>query len=605
MQHIAIPNSSGARSATSSPKSQPHQRPPRHRWGGGGGGGSTLRYQQGGSRQGAGEGGDEGEEEDEGEEYDEEEELRGVTPSVPSSPAGSMRRFPLESAGGAERSTFTASLNYTPPRSSPHPGRASSTSGRAAASPSIIFRGATPVALPGTAERPSPAHTAAAAAPAAPAASSAAPAAKTSKKPSSLPTWSACGGPTLQFAILLLPVALYYLASISSSTSFFTSFLLPFLPASFITTASVNTTSISSLNAFRGLLFAMGVLVAVRYLAAAQAQGSNQVVGGVEGLPAQRVTEWGQEGMKNRVNVRFTVEIRKLKRYIDAQQRETSGVGITVLHVAMRALGLALREVPALNGHRVFGEFQPSRTTDVSCELRLRNGPFALLKVGEVDVKSVADISRTLSLKSHALSNGRDVFYNRRQLISRWCPSFLLPSLEACFTFLGAGLGLSLPWLGVRAFPQGGCVVLTSPAVTSSRDFACEADFEVTPAATPSAAFLAPLVLTIGAITAVPKVVGGPRGAQQRQQQEREVILSPVLNVSIQAQLQGGASSLQHVRRLTELVHKYMNDPRSCEEEAVKSVTAAVTVSVGQGARGKEGGGEGGVGRITRGKQRK
>jgi hypothetical protein len=226
----------------------------------------------------------------------------------------------------------------------------------------------------------------------------------------------------------------------------------------------------------------------------------------------------------------------------------------------------------------------------------LRDGTFALLKVGEVDVKSIADISRTLSLKSQALSHGRDVFYNRRQFLLKWCPSFLLPSLDACFTFLGAGLGLSLPWLGIRAFPQGGCVVLTSPAVTSSREFTCEADFEMTPAATPSAAFLTPLVLTIGAITAVPKAVGGPRGGQQ--QQEREVVLLPVLNVSIQAQLQGGAASLQHVRRLTELVHKYMSDPRSCEEEAMMSAAAAVTaaaaVSVG------EGGGRGGGGKQRR-----
>lgn len=323
------------------------------------------------------------------------------------------------------------------------------------------------------------------------------------------------------------------------------------------------------------------------------------MLGGGDGVPPQRVTEWGQEGMKERVNVRFTVEIRKLKRYIDAQQRETGGVGITVLHVVMRALGLALRQVPELNGHRVLGGFIPSSTADVSCELRLRDGTFALLKVGEVDVKSIADISRTLSLKSQALSHGRDVFYNRRQLLLRWCPSFLLPSFDACSTFFGAGLGLSLPWLGVRAFPQGGCVVLTSPAVTSSREFTCVADFEVTPAATPSAMFLTPLVLTIGAITAVPKAVGGPRGGgqQQQQQQEREVVLLPVLNVSIQAQLQGGASSLQHVRRLTELVHKYMSDPRSFEEEGVSSAAAtavaAASVSVGEGGGRGAGGGRG------------
>jgi hypothetical protein len=46
------------------------------------------------------------------------------------------------------------------------------------------------------------------------------------------------------------------------------------------------------------------------------------------------------------------------------------------------------------------------------------------------------------------------------------CPPLVAWALDAVFTYLGAGLGLCAPALGIRAFPQGGCVVLTSPAVS-------------------------------------------------------------------------------------------------------------------------------------------
>jgi len=160
-----------------------------------------------------------------------------------------------------------------------------------------------------------------------------------------------------------------------------------------------------------------------------------------------------------------------------------------------------------LNGHRVLGRFYPSPTADVSCELRLRDGTYALLKVPRADGRAVGEIARLLELKKQALAQGRDPYYRRRQLLLRWCPAALLPALEATLAFLGAGLGLAFPALGVRAFPQGGCVVLTSPAVSASnKGFTCESDFVVEPEPTAAAGFLTPMVLTIGAITSIPKV---------------------------------------------------------------------------------------------------
>ena len=114
---------------------------------------------------------------------------------------------------------------------------------------------------------------------------------------------------TLQFAVLLLPVALY---------------------------------SYEPTGAYRGLVFVVAAVVAARHLAGVLAAGGGAGAGGQH----MRVTEWGQAGIKGRVQVRFPVEVRRVKRYIEAKQREAGGAPVTVLHVAMRALGLALQQIP-------------------------------------------------------------------------------------------------------------------------------------------------------------------------------------------------------------------------------------------------------------------
>lgn len=134
---------------------------------------------------------------------------------------------------------------------------------------------------------------------------------------------------TLQFAWLLLPVLLHHLCA----------------------RAAID-------PAHRGLVFVAAAVLTVRYLA------RRQVAATANAEAPLRVTEWGQAGLKSRVQVRFPVEVRRIKRYIEAKQKEQlqqtqqgQGAGgdhaapgpaavITVLHVCMRALGRALEQIP-------------------------------------------------------------------------------------------------------------------------------------------------------------------------------------------------------------------------------------------------------------------
>lgn len=104
--------------------------------------------------------------------------------------------------------------------------------------------------------------------------------------------------------------------------------------------------------AHRGVAFLVAAVLTVRFVA------RRQVAATANADAPLRVTEWGQAGLKSRVQVRFPVEVRRIKRYIEVKQREQQqqqqGEGggrnnaavITVLHVCMRALGRALEQIP-------------------------------------------------------------------------------------------------------------------------------------------------------------------------------------------------------------------------------------------------------------------
>jgi hypothetical protein len=313
-------------------------------------------------------------------------------------------------------------------------------------------------------------------------------------------------------------------------------------------------------RAYRGITFALSAAAALRFVV--HAQPSRPYSSSLRG------SEWGQESMKSKVQVKFPVEVKKLMRYLDSKRKESSD--ITVTHVAMRAVGIALRENPdvshmsqsprprakrdlilgcQLNGHTVLGRFFPSKAADVSCELRMKDKDhtYAMLKVFDADKKSTIEIATNLVQKQAALAAGMDSFAERRKLMLKRCPPYLAHMLDRLFTYLGAGLGLSVPALGIRAFPQGNCVVITSPTPASKS--ASESDFIVEPMED-STEYLSPMVLTIGGIYMKPKA----------ENNNNQLVMVPVLNVSMMIRLHN--ASLQQVRRFTDVVQKYMGDPR-------------------------------------------
>lgn len=175
--------------------------------------------------------------------------------------------------------------------------------------------------------------------------------------------------------------------------------------------------------------------------------------------------------------------------------------------------------------------------------------------------RSVPDLAVDLEGKTSALLQCRDPFFERRKLLLSLCPTPLVPLLDQLFTYLGAGLGLSLPRLGIRAFPQGSAVVIVSPSVDGSSTSpstsghappqppALDCEYMVEPDER-TGQYLAPLVLNIGSVSPMARMVDKDQG----------LAMVEVLHISITARL-NGTGNLQDVRRLADKVQTYMRNP--------------------------------------------
>jgi pyruvate/2-oxoglutarate dehydrogenase complex dihydrolipoamide acyltransferase (E2) component len=140
--------------------------------------------------------------------------------------------------------------------------------------------------------------------------------------------------------------------------------------------------------------------------------------------------------------------------------REETGNHITITHVALKAIGLAIRETPSLNGRIFFGRFIPHKTVDIGCLVALDGGNnLANAKISNVDKRSITNICDTLKEKARTLRDGKDDDFNKTMKLLKFLPVFLIRPIVYIGGFLSSSIGVNIPMLGVKAFPFGSCLV--------------------------------------------------------------------------------------------------------------------------------------------------
>jgi pyruvate dehydrogenase E2 component (dihydrolipoamide acetyltransferase) len=140
--------------------------------------------------------------------------------------------------------------------------------------------------------------------------------------------------------------------------------------------------------------------------------------------------------------------------------REKTGKHVTITHVAMKAIALGIKQAPSLNGRLIWGRFAPFETVDLGCLVNIEGGKdLANAKITNADKRSIADIAAVLQEKADRLRKGGDPDFKKINDTLKRLPVFIIRPLVYFTGFLASALGLNLPFMGVRPFPFGSCLV--------------------------------------------------------------------------------------------------------------------------------------------------
>jgi hypothetical protein len=169
--------------------------------------------------------------------------------------------------------------------------------------------------------------------------------------------------------------------------------------------------------------------------------------------------------MEGNIHGAVTLDCTPVLKWID-RVRDATGDKVTLTHVVIKAVGLALRACPQLNGRVVLGEFVPAGSVDVGCLVALersegetRTPDLAFAKVCDADRASVAAIASTIAAKADRLRSLKDKDFEATKDAVKLLPTWLLRPVTHWMGWLASGLGVTIPCLGVRALPMGSCMV--------------------------------------------------------------------------------------------------------------------------------------------------
>jgi hypothetical protein len=277
--------------------------------------------------------------------------------------------------------------------------------------------------------------------------------------------------------------------------------------------------------------------------------------------------------------VSFPVNLPKILKYLETKRDET-GVEISPTHIAIKAAAVAIRDTPAINGHTMFGAFyaSPSKGVDVSITAVSATRETMLLKIIDAEEKTVDNIASELRIRARALggsdsmntdnnsssnsgnssssnisssssstTSGENVaaahladrWLKRRASILRSIPNMMRYYVERGLDFLGSSLGLSIPVLGVQAFPLGVCCIVSAPNSGGSE---MDTSLCLVPDFVDSSI---PVHITLGGVR-----------MQASQDADKKITLSPVLNVSVAFNTR--AAPLSDCRKFCSRMQYYM-----------------------------------------------
>ena len=195
---------------------------------------------------------------------------------------------------------------------------------------------------------------------------------------------------------------------------------------------------------------------------------------------------------------KLTLDATQALAYV-AWLREKTGEKVTVGHLMGKALAMAMKNAPGLNGRIVWGKYVPHETVDITFLVALEGGAdLAKAKIERADEKSVTEIAQALRVRAERLRGGNDDDFEKSKGVLRALPTWLLRPLLYLTGWLTAALGVSAKALGLERFPFGSAII------TNVGVFGVDEGF-----APPTPFARVPVLVLVGAVGDRPAVVDG------------------------------------------------------------------------------------------------
>ena len=140
--------------------------------------------------------------------------------------------------------------------------------------------------------------------------------------------------------------------------------------------------------------------------------------------------------------------------------RTQTGVKATMTHLVGRALALAIKDTPDINGRIVGNSLLLRSTVDVSYQVALDDGrELSGAKIDRVDEKDVHEVARELGEKAARIREKRDPQFQRSKKVLDRMPQFLLRPTLRLTSYLTNDRGWNLAPLNLPADPFGSAMV--------------------------------------------------------------------------------------------------------------------------------------------------
>ncbi|MHB8571981.1 MAG: 2-oxo acid dehydrogenase subunit E2 [Candidatus Dormibacteria bacterium] len=170
------------------------------------------------------------------------------------------------------------------------------------------------------------------------------------------------------------------------------------------------------------------------------------------------------------INGSVEIDMGNALEYLDLV-RERTGVRVTVTHLVAKAIALAIREYPAINGIVRMGEIYQRDTIDIfilaavdSDATHLHHVNLSGVKVESADEKDIDIIGEEVREKVAAVRAHADEDIERTTNLLGLMPQWLLPLGLKAIDFLSYDLDLDLSRLGI-IYDQFGSAIITNVGV--------------------------------------------------------------------------------------------------------------------------------------------